>query len=219
MTRLTAVAVAAYLSAALILGLLPVNTSFRQARNGITIFVRTNGVHTDLALPVHTATIDWSREFPAAHFAGPVSELSTIGFGWGDRDFYVQTRTWGDVRIIGAASAFLGLKATTLHVQYMEPRTFSGEHIGVVITAAQYERLAAYVTATLRRDDNGSAIPIAGANYAALDAFYEAKGSYSAYSTCNDWVRRGLSEAGIRTPSWAPFDVALFYQLRAIPQP
>ena len=219
LARLTAAVLAAYLGAAVILGLLPVNPGFRQAANGITIFVRTNGVHTDLVLPVKTSRIDWADQFPQAHFAGPVSQMSTIGFGWGDRDFYLQTRTWGDVRPIQALTAFMGLKETVLHVQYMEPRFFAGERVALMISAEQYLQLVSYVTASLRRDMNGPIMPIANAGYGATDAFYDAQGSYSVISTCNEWVRQGLSRAGIRTPRWSPFDIALFYQLRAVREP
>ncbi len=34
--------------------------------------------------------------------------------------------------------------------------------------------------------------------------------------TSNEWVRRGLTVAGVRTPVWAPFDSALFFQLRSL---
>ena len=209
-----ALAGAGYLAAALILGLFPVNADFKQPENGITIFVRTNGVHSDLALPVRTDTIDWAVEFPNGHFLGPLDRASYIGFGWGDREFYLKTKTWRDVDHVAAVKSLFGLQETVMHVQYMEPSRFSGEFIAVTLTTAQYERLVAYIRATLRRDGNGAAIPIDGAHYGMLDAFYAANGSYSAIYTCNEWVRGGLSVAGVRAPWWAPFDAALFYQLR-----
>jgi hypothetical protein len=39
---------------------------------------------------------------------------------------------------------------------------------------------------------------------------------YTFWFTCNEWVRRGLAEAGVRTAAWAPFDAAIFWQMRAI---
>jgi uncharacterized protein (TIGR02117 family) len=208
-------AIATYLLTALTLGLLPVNADFREPAEGITIFLRSNGVHVDLALPVRSAVADLSTAFPARHFGGPVEALGYIGFGWGDRDFYLHTQTWADVRLAGAVSALLGLKPTVLHVQYMEPRLFAGERIAIVVTAAQYARLVAYIQATLKRDEHSQPVAIAKAGYGADDAFFEANGSYSLISTCNEWIRRGLSVAGIRTARWSPFDAALRYQLRS----
>ena len=210
------VVIAVYIGAALVLGLLPVNASFRQTADGITIFVRTNGVHTDLVLPVKTSEINWAEHFAQAHFAGPVSQMTYIGFGWGDRDFYLQTRTWADIRPLQALTAFMGLKPTVLHVHYMEPRFFVGERVALMISTEHYVQLVSYVTASLRRDTTGAVVPIANAAYGATDAFYDAHGSYSAISTCNDWVRQGLSRGGIRTARWSPFDIALLFQLRAV---
>lgn len=59
----------------------------------------------------------------------------------------------------------------------------------------------------------GHPLIIAGAHYGANDAFFEARGHYSLFETCNEWTRRGLAAAGVRVPVWAPFDKALFYQL------
>ena len=42
------------------------------------------------------------------------------------------------------------------------------------------------------------------------------KPRYTFWMTSNEWVRRGLTAAGVRTPVWAPFDSALFFQLRSL---
>lgn len=209
-----AAALSAYLVAALILGLLPVNDGFRQAAAGVTIFVRSNGVHADIAVPVKAGGIDWSGVFPAGDFATAPGDTSYIGFGWGDRDFYLETRTWADVRFTAAAGALLGLKPTVMHVEYMEPRNFVGERVAVTISAEQYERLTGHIRSTVRMAAEGAPIQVPGAHYGANDAFYEANGAYSFIYTCNEWVRRGLATAGVRAPWWSPFDAALFYQLR-----
>ena len=41
----------AYLLSAIILGIVPANVGWSQAPQGITIFVRTNGVHTWIMMP------------------------------------------------------------------------------------------------------------------------------------------------------------------------
>ena len=215
-TLAIAAALTTYFAAALVLGLLPVNAGFRESDDGITIFVRSNGVHAGIAMPVTAGGIDWRGVFPAGDFAIPPGETSYIGFGWGDRDFYLETRTWADVRLAPAAVALLGLKPTVMHVEHMEPRNFAGERVAVKISAAQYERLAGYIRSTLRLSAAGAPVAIPGARYGGMDAFYEANGAYSFIHTCNEWVRRGLATAGVRAPWWSPFDTALFYQLREL---
>jgi uncharacterized protein (TIGR02117 family) len=86
----------------------------------------------------------------------------------------------------------------------------------VRISAEQYRRLVAYLRASFRRDGGGRPIRIDAPGYFDTDAFYEAIPVYTFWFTCNEWVRRGLAEAGVRTAAWAPFDIAIFRQLRAI---
>ena len=47
-----------YFAAALIGGVIPANSGWQQAERGITIFVRTNGVHTWIMVPSVAAGID-----------------------------------------------------------------------------------------------------------------------------------------------------------------
>jgi hypothetical protein len=37
--------------------------------------------------------------------------------------------------------------------------------------------------------------------------------------TSNEWVRRGLAQAGVRTARWAPFDRALFWHAERLGPP
>ena len=55
---------------------------------------------------------------------------------------------------------------------------------------------------------------IAGYSYLGTDAFFEARGRYTLFVTCNEWVRRGLGDAGIRTSVWSPFPAPLLALLR-----
>ena len=49
---------------------------------------------------------------------------------------------------------------------------------------------------------------IDAAGYGDNDAFYEAIPRYTFWYTCNEWTRRALAAAGVRTAIWAPFDTA-----------
>ncbi|MFM7854609.1 MAG: DUF2459 domain-containing protein [Flammeovirgaceae bacterium] len=41
------------------------------------------------------------------------------------------------------------------------------------------------------------------------DSFYEAKGTYNLFFTCNTWVNEGLKKAGLKACLWTPFDSGL----------
>lgn len=209
--------------------MIAVNRDFRPAAAGITIYLRNNGIHTDFILPVSAAGIDWRTEFPGTHFAPPAKPLAIfslaleaevppdrnprathIAFGWGDQGFYFDTPTWSDLSVRVALRALGGFGESVMHVEYM-PAPAPGDHVRrLTLSDAQYVRLARYIRTSFSDDPSGRARPFFGRGYAMHDAFYAAKGSFSLFNTCNEWVRRGLSDAGVRTPIWAPLHHAIF---------
>ena len=58
---------------------------------------------------------------------------------------------------------------------------------------------------------NGKVIFIpTDAVYGINDAFYDAKGKYSFFETCNTWANDGLKEAGQKAALWTPSDLGIF---------
>lgn len=205
----------AYLLAAVVLGAVAVNRDFASApaaAGGVTVYLRSNGIHADLVLPTRTPTFDWSHEFPAAHMNALPAPLPWIAFGWGDREFMVATPTWRDLRPGTALRALTGLGRGALHVQYVGD-ALRYDVRAIRIDAAQYARLVAYVRAAAARDASGAPRPVAGAAYTGQDRFYEAMQAWRFWLTCNEWTRRALATAGVRTAAWAPFPWPLFLQL------
>ncbi|HYM47456.1 MAG TPA: DUF2459 domain-containing protein, partial [Burkholderiaceae bacterium] len=89
---------ATYVTAAIALGAVPVNSRFVESADGIPIYLRTNGVHAELILPTRAADVDWSVEHPAAHMRALAEPLEWVAFGWGDRGFFASTPTWADLK-------------------------------------------------------------------------------------------------------------------------
>jgi uncharacterized protein (TIGR02117 family) len=207
---------AAYLLAALVLGLAAVNTDFRPAADGVRIWVRTNGVHAEFVVPTRAEGVDWSRDHPPSDMRRLAEPLEFIAFGWGDANFFASTPTWSDLRWSTALAALSGTGDGAMHVEYIAaPSGYAGREL--TLSGMQYARLVDYVRASFARDDAGRPRRLGAPGYFDTDAFYAARPRYSPWFTSNDWVRRGLTAAGVRAPRWAPFDVALFHQLSRVP--
>ncbi len=206
---------ATYVTAAIALGAIPVNASFTESPDGVPIYLRTNGVHAELILPTRHGSIDWSSEHPTVHMRSLPQPLEWVAFGWGDRGFFAHTPTWADLKPSTALMALSGLGPGAMHVEYIEsPRAYKARE--VKINAEQYARLVAFIRASFERDAAGRPHRTNLPGYFSTDAFYDSSVGYKFWFTCNDWVRKGLSDAGVRTAVWAPFDTALFYQLEKI---
>jgi uncharacterized protein (TIGR02117 family) len=206
---------ATYVTAAIVLGAIPANSSFSEPADGIPIYLRTNGVHAELILPTRAGHVDWSVEHPPAHMRSLAEPLEWIAFGWGDLGFFANTPTWTDLKFGTAVVALSGFAPGAMHVEDIEsPRSYKARE--VKISPEQYAKLVTYIRASFRRDSAGRPERAEVPGYFKTDAFYEASSSYKFWFTCNDWARRALTEAGIRSPMWSPFDTALFYQLERI---
>ncbi|HEY8026322.1 MAG TPA: TIGR02117 family protein [Burkholderiaceae bacterium] len=201
---------ALYFCAALLLGLVPINRDFSEPQEGIDVYLRANAVHADLILPALSVQREWSKR-PQ----GPAL-TDFVAVGWGDRAFYLQTRNWSDLRAGNAMNALLGLDRSVLHVAAENQPGAAEDIVRIRVSNAQFSAILAQIDAAFELDQDGKPRLIPGAHYADNDKFYEAKGRYSMFSTCNEWVRTVLSQAGIRTATWAPFAPALLFQARQV---
>ena len=203
LTGAVAVLLLAYVAAGLAGGSLPANTGWHEPNGGVEIWVEDNGIHTGLVVPKVAAGIDWRGFAPAADLHDPrYGALPYLGIGWGERDFYLGTPTWADMGPGVFLSAALGADATLLHVEHL-PRPVEGADVRrIVLRPDEYRRLAAFVRSSLKSRRRWP-------GYADYDAFYEARGHYSAIATCNAWTGAALRAAGVRVGRWTPFPVTV----------
>jgi uncharacterized protein (TIGR02117 family) len=203
-----------YLLVAIILTLIPVNKNFKETTKGVEIFVTTNGVHTNLCLPVKYDTIDWSKTIRYTDFRIDSTKYHYISIGWGEREFYLTTPTWDDLRFSTAFKALFLCQPTAMHVLYYDFKPSDGKYLKKILIAEdQYLKIVHFINETFQKQKDGQVIKIAYNGYA-NENFYEANGTYSLFYTCNDWTNLALKKAGIKTAVWAPFSQCVFYHLK-----
>ncbi len=201
-----------YLVAAILGGLLPVNRSWVEPDQGITIFIADNGVHADLVLPVRAAGLDWAPLVPRSDFAAPPAGAQFLAFGAGERRVYLDTPTWADITPRTAWAGIAGGERV-MHVEYVVDPTWTAREIRV--TPEQYRRLWAAVRASFALDARGRPHKIDHPGYGPADAFYDGVGRANAINTCNQWVATRLRLAGVEVPLWSPFVQGLSWHYRA----
>lgn len=205
-----------YIGFACILSLIPVNSSFQEAEDGIDIFVTSNGVHTDIVVPVTTEWMDWRKYVKPEQFRKPASEFRYLSIGWGDKGFYLNTPTWADLRFSTAFRALFWMSTSAVHTAYHENAPVPGKLVRKIkISAEQYRKLTEHLLTAFREDQEGNFIPLNCCYYSGLnDNFYDGKGTYNLFYTCNTWTGDGLKAAGIPTALWAPFEWSVMSHLK-----
>ena len=179
---------------------IPRNGDWREPERGIEIMVGSNGVHTELVLPLVTPEKDWRGDFPAADLPVPGRGFTHVAVSWGEREVFLNTPTWWDLspmtvlRIAGVGGEGL------LHVAHYVRPARSDDFRSLTLRREEYRRLVAAIERSLPR---GERVRYDG--YGPQDVFYEAPGKYTVTRTCNQWTSDMLARAGVRTGWWTPF--------------
>jgi uncharacterized protein (TIGR02117 family) len=198
--------ISVYISLAIILSSIPRTRDI--VHNGdpdkqITVYLISNGVHLDFVLPKKTPVMDWTRDLQIPEEIEPLVEY--IGFGWGDREFYLNTPGWSDLTLQTAFHAAFTSGPSAMHITCYRNPSEAREFRKIVLDTVQYSRLVSYIEESYRKEGNISAVLIPGRSYGKYDQFYEANRSYSLFFTCNTWVNRGLLQCGLKACLWTPF--------------
>ena len=177
----------------------------------IDIYILTNGVHTDLVLPIKTPEIDWSREIPFENTRSKRTDFNYLSFGWGDKGFYLDTPTWAELKPSTAVKAAFWMSESAMHCTFYDSMTEGEDCKKITLTQQQYLDLIHFIKDKFDRYTNGKPILIkTDAVYGDNDAFYDAKGRYSFLNTCNTWTNNGLKAAGQKAALWTPSDRGIF---------
>ena len=124
--------------------------------------------------------------------------------GWGDDDGYRKDLTTGI-----AVKALLGSKRTVLLSNRFE--NFSDPRLKIVevdLSAQGFSQLCRNIEQTYALDESGRPIRLG-------PGWYRARGTYSAFNTCNTWVASGLRKAGCSiTPAYCLTPGPLLSQVR-----
>jgi uncharacterized protein (TIGR02117 family) len=183
----------------------------KDAKEEIAIYIKTNGVHTDIVVPVRSEQMDWTKEVKYAFTALKDTSCSYLALGWGDRGFYLETPEWKDLKFSVAFKAAFGLSSTAMHCTFYKQLPENSSCRKINISKEQYARLVSHVVNSFQRDKDGHFVHIdTKANYGITDAFYEAKGRYSLFYTCNTWANSALKTCGQRSCLWTILDKGIF---------
>jgi uncharacterized protein (TIGR02117 family) len=198
----TAIAFGLWALAALIGSIVPANPGWRESASGTTIWIASTPIHTAIVVPTSAEGIDLSLTFRPTDLPNSDDMGQYLIFGWGDRDFYMNTPGWGDLTPGTLVSAVIGSGESVLHVDHVQRPEEAGELRPVRLSRAQYLALIGQITGTLAPDADGRAVPSPG--YGSRDLFYASDRKYWLFNTCNIWTGDMLARASVRVGLWSP---------------
>ncbi len=196
---------------AVIFSVIPVNKNQSENAKEYTIYIKSNGVHTDLVLPIKTDVKDWSEKIKFESIQSKDSTHQFLAFGWGDKGFYLDTPVWSDLKFSTAFKAAFNLGTSAMHTTFYKQIQETENCVKIEISKEQYEKLITFIEASFQYDTNGNPIFIDATTYGKNDSFYEAHRTYNLFYTCNTWANQALKKGDLKAAFWTPADKGIFY--------
>lgn len=203
----------AYLLAALVGSVVPVNRDWTEPEKGITVYIANNGIHSDIVMPAKAEGLDWTPFVPKSDFAAPDPDAKWVAIGTGEQRVYLETPRWQDIRPRTVWSAMTGGRRV-MHVEWVSNPNYMDR--AVRLRPEEYRRLWAAIRSDFELTGNGRPDRIDHPGYGRSDAFYWAKGKFHALRTCNSWAASRLRLAGVKTSLWPPFVQGLTWRYRKV---
>jgi uncharacterized protein (TIGR02117 family) len=194
-----------YLFFAFLFSFLPTHPARQECSPNFEIFIASNGVHLDIIIPVENIEPQFLQKL------SPLPNTRYIAFGWGDKNFYINTPEWSDLTLPVAFKAALLKSETAMHVTYL-PRRFPS-WAEIQLCNEQLVKLNRYISNSFQQNKNGHFIRMDFEGYNQYDVFYDANGSFSLFKTCNVWVNNALKETEVKTSVWSPFDFGVLFHI------
>ena len=201
-----------YFLLAFVLGKQESSRSISYRTKKYNVLILSNGVHTDIVMPVTNKLVNWKYFFPVNNTRSKKSHNQWIAFGWGDKGFYLNTPTWEDLTFSTAFKATTGMSSSALHVTYRDSvKIDSSNCISLKLTEKEYKKLRNFIFKSFKKTKNNKALYIpTNAVYGDNDAFYESTGTYHLFYTCNTWTNDALKSCNQKACVWTPFESGIF---------
>ncbi|MGH7051625.1 MAG: DUF2459 domain-containing protein [Acetobacteraceae bacterium] len=199
-----------HLLQATVLGVGLAATSAHAKPGRATLYVISNGWHTEIGVPASALTGPlevFRKAFPDARY---------FAFGWGERAFYMSpVPTWTQ-----ALRALLPARAVllVLGLGMPPPQAFvAGIRVTPLpITPSGWSSIAGFVWRSFAVTRTGGLQRLGHGPYPS-SAFYAAAGTYDGTHTCNTWTAEALHTAGLPvTSAGVVFAGQLMRQIRAL---
>jgi uncharacterized protein (TIGR02117 family) len=199
-----------YISSAYLIPKITVNSEAVNQPKQIAIFIKTNGVHTDIVVPIKNNIKDWTTEIKFENTINKDASATYLALGWGDKGFYLDTPEWSDLKASTAFNAAFGLGNSAIHTTFYKTITENKNCVKIEISEDNYKNLIHYIENSFQFDSNQKPIFIPAITYGKNDGFYEANGKYSLFHTCNSWANNALVNSNQKAAFWTVTDSGIF---------
>ncbi|NOZ90341.1 MAG: DUF2459 domain-containing protein [Epsilonproteobacteria bacterium] len=186
-----------YISIAYTLTLFPHKGKITENKNQ-TIYIYHNTMHSDIIINLENSNYNWQKLLPKLL---KNRDRGYISFGWGDKETYLNTPSWSDLKISTALKALFTNTPSLIHTSYYYNINKNNKKLKKIeVTKEQHKLIEKKIL-----DSFGQKPIFAHSGYGRYDIFYNSPYIYNLINTCNTWTGNTLREANITMSYWTPF--------------
>lgn len=180
-----------------------------------TLYVLSNGFHSDIALPVEAGQPPAGLPVAPEDLPGELTDTHYLIVGWGSETAYTSLPALSDL------TARIAFKALLFDRSVMHVLPYSGAFHGdgvyrLELDDAQYRRLLGFVSNTFSTSEDNRAELLDGITQGFGDVFYRANPRFSLFYGCNAWTGEALRQAGVDVGRWTPFAQSIEWNIGRI---
>ena len=101
-----------------------------------------------------------------------------------------------------------------MHVTYYQNMQENESCKLIWVTDEQYKEICQYILDSFDTNANRFQLIETDQNYGKFDVFYEAKGRYSLFYTCNTWANDALKAGSQKASLFTLWDKGIFFQYK-----
>jgi uncharacterized protein (TIGR02117 family) len=167
-----------------------------------TVYILYDEMHSDIVLKIDKK---WQTYLPEI----TKNRQGYLAFGWGDKETYLNTPTWSDLKLSTTLKALFINTPSLIHMSYYPNIHHSANLKSIHITKKQYQKIEDSLLKSF-----GKSPTYYHQGYGLNDAFYTSPLDYNLIQTCNTWSGDILRDANISMSYWTPFSACVTKNLQ-----
>ena len=183
-----------YISIAHLLTFFPSRTVTFLEQNK-SIYISYSQLHSDIIINVNALDEKWRKNLPKYI----LKSQGYLSFGWGEKEFYLNTPTWNDLKVNTALKALFTNSPSVVYVKYHHSISYLQDLKEVKLSLEQLKNLEESIFKSFDFTNSNYK------GYGRDDIFYSSPHYYNVFKTCNTWTGEQLREANVSVSPWTPF--------------
>lgn len=155
------------------------------------VYLLYSEIHSDIVFHIEDINSSFLNEFQT-------KKRGYLAFGWGEKEVYMSTATLSDIKLSTSLKALFLNTPSIMHVAYYPTLQNYTMVKKIELSSEELVRLQKSIFNDFMQEKK------AYEGYEKSDFFYESKGVYNLFHTCNTWTGDKLRGSNVRMSYWTP---------------